>query len=57
MSGEKEIEITPQMIKAGLRVLEISGRLTTDYLKPSDKILVQELFLVMWHSRIDETPQ
>ncbi|MGH8754676.1 MAG: hypothetical protein ACREU0_02360 [Burkholderiales bacterium] len=42
------------MIKAGLRVLEESGRLTTDYLIPSDEILLRELFSAMYLSRTDE---
>ena len=49
-----EIEITPEMIEAGLLVLVESGRLFTDYEMSGDRILVQEVFSTMLSARSDE---
>jgi hypothetical protein len=40
--------VTHAMADAGLRVLENSGRLETDYLCGSDALLITEIFLAMW---------
>ena len=41
-----DIEMSPEMIKAGVSVLEISGRLSEGSLS-SDDLLVQEVFRAM----------
>lgn len=43
--SDSGIEVTPQMIEAGVRVLEESGRLSTDYVVPSDDLLVREILV------------
>jgi CTP:phosphocholine cytidylyltransferase-like protein len=51
---DKSIEVTPQMIEAGLSILEASGRLETTYLVDSDSLLVRRMFLAMFlHLRRD----
>ena len=45
---ELGIEITPQVIEAGLEVVEESGRLWHDSLSSGDSLLVQELFVAMY---------
>ena len=47
-----QINVTPEMLRAGLEVLEESGRLSTDYLVSADKLLVAELFLAMWQHHV-----
>lgn len=46
-----EIEITPQMIEAGLATLEDSGRLINDRVSSGDGLLVRCIFLSMWSRR------
>ena len=47
LSSADSCKVTPQMIEAGLSVLEASGRLETSYLVGSDEILVREIYLSM----------
>jgi len=47
MGKPTPIEVTPEMIEAGLKVLESSGRLETTYLVGSDSLLVRQMFLQM----------
>lgn len=54
---DKSIEVTPEMIEAGVEVLLRYGRLTSDYRLPEDSALVERLFLAMLSARTDETKQ
>ena len=45
------IEVTPEMIEAGLKELDDSGRLGGDRLLSGDEVLVQQVFLAMWRCR------
>lgn len=44
--AENEIEVTPEMIEAGLNVLWESGALETP-MKGADQIVVKEIFVAM----------
>jgi hypothetical protein len=46
-----EIEITPEMIEAGVKELFESGRINTDYAKGSDDVLVARIFQAMMDCR------
>ena len=46
-AGVTPVEVTPQMVSAGLRVLEESGRLIGDRLVSGDEQLVRELLSEM----------
>ena len=43
-----EIEITPEMIEAGLNALEESGRLEFDRVMSGDQFVVERVFRAMW---------
>jgi hypothetical protein len=45
------IEVTPEMVAAGLKEFLESGRLFTDYEASSDRLVVRRIFLAMWDSR------
>ena len=47
MDNNKSIEVTEEMINAGVEVLLRSGRITTDYRTSGDELLVQRVFLAM----------
>jgi hypothetical protein len=51
MASVRDDEITPEMIDAGLEVLENSGRLIEGLWPGVDRLLVQELFVAMWQNR------
>ena len=44
---DNKIEITPDMIEAGVKELFESGRINTDYVKGSDDVLVARIFQAM----------
>jgi hypothetical protein len=49
--ADGKIEVTSEMIEAGVSVLIESGRLDTDYEQPADALLVQRIFLTMQSRR------
>lgn len=52
---QSEIQVTPKMVEAGLRVLLNSGRLGDDLEASGDNLLVQEIFLSMLQAHPHET--
>ena len=45
-TGVPQIEVTPEMLEAGFRVLSASG-LADEYLE-ADKLVLSEIFQAMW---------
>lgn len=45
--NEGALEITPEMVEAGLAVLEASGRLHNDRVSLGDRILVRQIYREM----------
>ena len=56
MGEYSEIDVSPDMIRAGVDVLIESGRTITDYEVLSDSALVEQIFLAML-DRLHETPK
>ena len=49
------IEVTKEMIEAGLKVLEVSGRLIYDHRVSGDGLLIQDIFSAMMSACQHET--
>ena len=45
-TGQAGVEVTPEMIEAGVKVLDDSGRLISDA-RGGDRILIEEIFRAM----------
>ncbi len=50
---EPEIDLTPEMIAAGVKVLGESGRPYSDDATSVDALLVADMFRAMWRHRPD----
>jgi hypothetical protein len=56
MGKAREIEITPEMIQAGLKVLDHSGRLWGDWVTLGDDLLIHSILVGMIRHRTLEQP-